>query len=186
MKKSTKKIALGLAVVALIASIGAVFASAQTDGTSEDIAPECKFWYGPRMNGHGPFNSNSTENGFFFYDLTEEQQAQLDELITSLKDQGANSSEIQATIQEKLDEYGVFDQRLENEINQTEQRLQMLNREKDLREQGYSWDEIRTIIQDEFGLEYPIAGDDHGMIGRRGFGRGPCGSPDGFMPGEEN
>jgi len=185
MKKTSKKLVGGLIVVVIIVTVGAVFATAQDDGTTEEFTLQENFLGRHHMDGPGSFNNNLTEHGFFFYDLTEEQQAEIDELRTSLQDQGANYSEIQATINAKLDEFGVFDQRLENEIEQTEQRLQMLNRQKELREQGYSWGEIRTIIQNEFGIEYPIQGDNHDMMGRRGFGRGPCGDPEGFMPGEE-
>jgi len=179
MEKSSKKIVGGLAAVMLIATIGVVFASAQNYEINRDIALQENFWGRRQMCGPRPFDSNSTgpfpskliRIGPFFSELTEEQQEQLTEIITNLRDQGANSSEIRAAIQEKLDEFGVFDQRLDNEINQTQQRLEVLNREKELRGQGYSWDEIRTIIQDEFGLNYPMY-DGHGMMNRHGFGRG--------------
>ena len=184
MKIKSKKIVGGLLAGIMIAAVGVVFATAQDDGTSDDIIPQENFWNIHHMKEHRLFNNNSTEHGFFFYDLTEEQQTEIDELITSLRDQGATPSEIQTAIQEKLDEFGVLDQRLENEINQTEYQLQILNREKELREQGYSWDEIKTIIQDEFGIDTPLPFDGHGMItDRHDFARGPrC--PDGFMPGE--
>ena len=185
MKTTSKKIFGGLIAGIIITAIGVVFASAQNDGTTEDFNPQENFWDRCHINEPGFFNKNLTKNGLFFYDLTEEQQTELDELITALKDQGANNSEIKAAIQEKLDEFGVLDQRLDNEINQTEQRLQILNRQKELRDQGYSWDEIRTIIQDEFGIDYNVPYGDHGMKGPHGFGRGPCGGPDGFMSGEE-
>lgn len=186
MKKTSKKFVGGLLIVLVIATIGVVFATAQDDGTTEEFTPQENFCGRRHMDGPRSFNNNSTEHGLFFYDLTEDQQAEVDELRTSLQDQGANYSEIQEAINAKLDEFGVFDQRLENEIEQTEQRLQILNREKELRENGYSWDEIRTSIQDEFGIEYLIQGDNHNMMGQRGFGRELCGSPDDFIPGEEN
>jgi len=177
MEKTSKKIVGGLVVVILVAAIGVVFASAQTDGTNRDSTTQKDFLGRREMCGSSnstkPFPSNLTRFEPFCYDLTEEQQAELNETIANLRDQGANSSEIRAAIQEKLDEFGVFDQRLNNEINQTQQRLEVLNREKELRDQGYSWDEIRTMIQDEFGLQYPVD-DGHGMpSGHQGFGRGP-------------
>jgi len=185
MKITSKKIVGGLLAGIMIAAVGVVFATAQDDGTSDDTIPQENFWNMHHMKEHGLFNNNSTEHGFFFYDLTDEQQTEIDEIITNLRDQGATPSEIQAAIQEKLDEFGVLDQRLENEINQTENRLQILNREKELREKGYSWDEIKTIIQDEFGIDNNIPFDGHGMMmNRHDFARAPrC--PDGFMPGEE-
>lgn len=186
MKKTSKKIIGGIMVVNLLASIGAIFATAQDDGTTEEFTLNDNFCCRPHMNRPGLFNKNMTENGFFYFDLTEDQQAEIDELRISLQDQGANYSEIREAINEKLDEFGVFDQRLENEIEQTEQRLQILNREKELRDQGYSWDEIRTILQDEFGIDYPFEVYNPNMMGRDGFGKRPCGCPDGFIPGEEN
>ena len=43
----------------------------------------------------------------FTSNLTEEQLTELKELMQSLKESGANSSEIRKAIQDKLDEYGV-------------------------------------------------------------------------------
>ena len=186
MKKTSKKIFGGLLVGIMIATIGGIFATAQDDVTNEDYTIEENFWDRHYMDEPGFFNKNLTENRLFFFDLTEEQQAELDDIKTSLKDQGANFSEIQTAIRQKLDEFGVLDQRLDNEIDQTEQYLQMLNRQKELREQGYSWDEISNIIQEEFGIEYTVAGDGHGMMGHHRFGRGPCRDPDGFTSGEES
>ncbi len=186
MKKLNKKIVLGTATIILVATIGVVFAGAQYDETTQEDFPEIDFSDRPQMKEHRLLDSNITEHGFFFYDLTEEQQTEIDELRTSLQNQGANFSEIQDAINEKLDEFGVFDQRLDNEINQTEQRLQILNREKELREQGYSWDEIRTIIQDEFGQEFFVIGDDHAMMDPHGSGKRPCGGLHDIMPGEES
>jgi len=48
--------------------------------------------------------------------------------MTTFRDQNATPEEIQTAIQEKLDEYGVLDTQLDNEIAQTEQRLIILNR----------------------------------------------------------
>ena len=185
MKTINKKIIGGILVAITLATVGAVFATAQNDGTNDEFTPQDDFWCRPHMDRHDLFKENITENGFFYFDLTEEQQAEINQLRTNLQDQGANYTEIRKAINEKLDEFGVFDQRLENEINQTEQRLQILNREKELREQGYSWDEINTIIQDEFGIDYPFQIYTPDMMGQHGFGKRPCGRPDGFMPGEE-
>ena len=44
-------------------------------------------------------------------------------------------------------------------------------RTNELRDQGYSWEEIDDIIQEEFDLEYPT-GFGHGKMFGRGFGRG--------------
>lgn len=176
MKTTNKKLIGGLLVGMLIATIGAAFATpGQTDGTSNDTTPQIPFGGRHGMNGLEPFA----------YDLTEEQQAEINETITSLRDQGANSSEIRAAIQEKLDEYGVLDTQLDNEIAQTEQQLTISNRQKDLRNEGYSWEEINSIIQDEFDLQNTTGIDQDMMMGH-GFERRPCRGPLDFNPSDES
>ena len=184
MNKTSKKLVGGFLVVMFIATIGVIIVSAQNDETSDDTFPQnpLPFLGRHEMNrlGPNPFACNLTKPGPFFYNLTEEQKSELEDLIKNLKDQGANFSEIRNAIQEKLDEWGVLDKQLDNEIAQTEQRLKILNREKELRDQGYSWEEINQIIQDEFGLDVPIGvgqdmmfrhGGDHGFRTSKDFCR---------------
>ena len=81
---------------------------------------------------------------------------------------------------------GIFDERLTSAIENTEQRLTILNREKELRDQGYTWDEINEIIQEEFDTEVPI-GMGFNMNEGPGFHGGPhnggfCNTP----PSEES
>ena len=183
MKNTHKKIIGGLLVSLLIATVGAALATGQTDDETEDQTsdiptdayPEMRFGGRHDMMGFRPFG----------YNLTDEQQTELEELMTSLRDQNATPAEIREAIQEKLDEFGVFDTRLENEIAQTEQRLTILNRQKELRDEGYSWDEINSIIQDEFGLEN-ATGIGWDMMGGHGFGHGPRGGPRECSPPEES
>jgi len=160
MNKTSKKLVGGLLVVIFVATIGVMIVSAQNDETSDKTFPEnpLPFLGRHEMNRLGPdsFICNLTKLGPFFYNLTEEQQSELENLINSLKDQGANFSEIRDATQEKLDEWCILDKQLDKEIAQTEQRLKILNREKELRDQGYSWEEINQIIQGEFGLDVPI------------------------------
>jgi hypothetical protein len=126
------------------------------------------------MNRLGPFAS----------ELTDAQKTELKGLMATLKTQNATPEEIRTAIQEKLDEFGVLDTRLDNEIVQTEQRLTILNRQKTLRNEGYNWDEIRNIIDDEFDLQNASdIGQD--MMFEHGFKCGPCGGPRGFMASEE-
>jgi DNA-binding transcriptional MerR regulator len=159
MKKTNKKLIGGLLMsIMLIATIETALATEQTDDTSKDITPQIPFEGSHDMSGLGPYAS----------DLTDEQQAELEELTTTLIDQNATPEEIQSTILEKLDEYGVLDIRLDNEIVRTEQRLTILNREKELRDQGYSWDEIRNVIQEEFDLQN-ITGIGFDMMNVYGF-----------------
>ena len=173
MKTTHKKLVGGLLVGLLIATVGAAFATGQTDDTTDDVIDNTP----PQMpfrNMIGPYAS----------ELTDPQQTELEELMTSLREQNASSDEIRTTIQEKLDEFGVLDTQLDNEITQTEQRLTILNRQKELRNEGYSWDEINTIIEDEFGLEN-TTGIGWEMMGGHGCGHGPRGAPQEFMAGDD-
>lgn len=103
----------------------------------------------------------------FFTELTDEQK-----------------EDLQETMQQKLEEYGIEmptrDEMLEQQIEQTEQRLEMLKRQKELREEGYEWEDIQEIIQDEFDIEFPVGG--RGMR----FGHGLCGGFREVMPNEES
>ena len=128
-------------VVMLIATIGTVLASAQT--TEDDLS------WGIPMMGRAPYCMT---------ELTEEQHEELNELIN-----------------EKLEEYGVElptrDELLDKQIERTEQRLEILTRQKELRDEGYTWEEINEIIQEEYDLESPVD-DGQGMMFQRGFRRG--------------
>jgi hypothetical protein len=178
MKTTHKKLVGGLFVSLLITTVGAVFATAQTDDTTNDATdntlPQISFGERHGMNGLGPYAS----------ELTDEQQTELEKLMTSLREQNASFNETRTAIKQKLDEFGVFDTQLDNEITQTEQRLTILNREKELRNEGYSWDEINNIIEDEFGLENTNGVGWNMMDGPR-CGHGPRGSPLEFMDGED-
>jgi hypothetical protein len=191
MNTTHKKLIGGLLVGLLIATVGAAFATGQTDDTTDDVIdntpPQMPF--GER---HGLGNNTTNEPpqmrfgimiGPYASELTDEQQTELEELMTSLREQNASRDEIRTAIQEKLDEFGVLDTQLDNEITQTEQRLTILNRQKELRNEGYSWDEINNIIVDEFGLEN-TTGVICDIMGGRGCGHGPCGAPQDFMAGE--
>lgn len=166
--KARKKLIAGLMAAMIIATIGAVYATDQTDGTTPDTPSHETLRDKHDMNRMVPFACN----------LTIEQQTELQQLITTLRDQNATSQEIRAAIQQKLEEFGVFDAQLENQIAQTEQRLAILNREKELRDEGYNWTDIRTMIQNEFNMT-------GGLDMIPGFGLS-CGSgrggPHGFPP----
>lgn len=156
MKKPGTKIVGGLMVAMLIAAIGAVLVSAETDD-----ADETGEWYMPFYNKEKMFEHRGITS-----ELTDDQQAEIDALITSLIEECASCDEIREAIFTKLNEMGILDEQLDNAIEQTEQRLEILNRENELRDQGYSWEEINEIIQEEFDLDYP-PGICHS------FGRGP-------------
>jgi hypothetical protein len=178
MKTTHKKLVGGLLVGMLIATVGVAFATGQTDDTTDDAIPQIPFGGGHGMNRLGPFAS----------ELTDAQQTELEELMTILRDQNATPEEIRTAIQEKLDEFGVLDTQLDNEIAQTEQRLTILNRQKELRNQGYNWTTITDMIQDEFVLQNSTDGG-LGMMFGYGFGREPCRGPNrgprDFIPDEK-
>jgi Spy/CpxP family protein refolding chaperone len=181
MKTTHKKLVGGLLVGLLIATIGTVLATGQTDDKTDDATndtpPQMPFGDRHGMMGLGLFGS----------ELTDEQQTELDDLMTNLRDQNATPDEVRTAIQEKLDEFGVFDSRLDNEIVQTEQRLTILNRQKELRNEGLNWDEISGIIEDEFGLVNATGISwDNTMGGPCGFGHGPHGGPRDCMVPEES
>ena len=160
-QKMNKKLIGGLTVVALIAAVGVVFASAETDGAMKNSIFSMNFWQRQSTNEIQKHNETSRNfcgrepmrgYGPFFANLTDAQQAELKTLIETLRSQNATPKDIQAAVQQKLDEFGVFDRQLNNEINRTEQKLQILNREKELRAEGYSWENITSIIQQEYNV----------------------------------
>lgn len=183
MKNSHKKLVGGLFVGLLIATIGAALATGQTDETTKDGSSDTIDYIPPQF----PFGDRKglMEFGPCGSELTDEQQTELEELITSLRGQNATAFEIRTAIQEKLDEFGVFDTRLDNEIAQTQQRLTILNRQKELRDEGYTWDEINSIIAEEFDLENAI-GLGWDMMDGQGFRPGPCGDHPLPIPTEES
>jgi len=186
-----KKLIAGLMAAMIIGTIGAVFATAQTDGTTPDITTQKIPWNNTQnQNRTRFFDGNMTHKmgmfGCFGYNLTTDQQTELQQLMTTLRDQNATPQEMQSAIQQKLEEFGLFDTQLDNQIAQTKQRLTILNREKELRNQGYNWTEVRNMIQDEFDLQNSTNGD-LGMMQGQGFGRGPGRGPNGgrdFIPDE--
>lgn len=184
-----KKLIVGLMAAMVIGTIGVVFATAQTDGTTPDITTQKMFRNTKDQNRTRFFDGNMTHGmgmfGCFNYNLTRDQQTELQQLMTTLKDQNATPQEMQSAIQQKLEEFGVFDTQLDNQIAQTEQRLTILNREKELRNQGYNWTEVRNMILNEFDLQNSTNGGDPDMMQGRGFGREPDRGPQDFMAGED-
>jgi DNA-binding transcriptional MerR regulator len=145
MKKQRTRIFGSLMVAILMATIGTVLVSAETENADETEDLHLPFHGKENLLKHRTLND----------ELTDEQQAEIDALITILNEEGASNEEIREAISAKLDELGILDERLENAIEQTEQRLEILNRENELRDQGYSWEEINQIIQEEYVLEHP-------------------------------
>jgi len=94
-------------------------------------------------------------------------------------------------MQAMLEEYGVDvptrDEILDKNIENAEKRLEILKRTKELRQNNSElyWEEIDEIIQEEFELELP-ENEGNSMRFGRGFGRGPCKGPHGFLSDEES
>jgi len=145
MKKQGTRIFGGFMVALLMATIGAVLVSAENENASETEDWHLPFHGRENMFGHRAFDN----------ELTDDQQAEIDALITSLNEEGASPEEIREAVFTKLSEIGILDEQLDNAIEQTEHRLEILNREQELRDQGYSWEKINEIIQEEYVLEHP-------------------------------
>ncbi len=188
MKKVTSKKLIGsLLIIILLTIIGAVLVTAETSDTTLD-----------EENVDAETNDETEDNNPttfgdrrymcrqrpFFFNLTEEQREEIDKIVANLKEEGASREEIAEAIFAKLDEFGIPDKRLDNEIECTEKKLEILYREKELREEGYSWDEIKDIIQEEFDLELPY-GDDQAMKFGNYFRCGPIRGHRGLNHGEE-
>ena len=161
-KNTTKKIIGGTLIVALLATIGAVLVTADTDDSTDNVKPFNGFGFERHMQGQEPFCTN----------LTEEQQTEIQALRESLTASNATAEEIREAINEKLREFGIDiptrDEMLDSQIEQTTQQLEILQRQKELRNEGYSWDEISDIISEEYGMELPNSSPP-GEMGGRGF-----------------
>jgi hypothetical protein len=167
--KNPSKTLVGIFMVALlIAAIGAVIVSAETDETTDEDSSSKHFW------GFGGIRNMEISRGNIFYELTDEQEEEIIQLKQTMISEGATCEELQEAIIEKLDEWGILDKRLDEAINQTELRLEILNRQKELRDQGYSWEEISSMIQEEFDLEESFG---EGRMLDHGFGHRGCRGP---------
>jgi len=150
MKKTSKKIIGGLIAAVLLATVGAIIVSASPGFLSE---------------------------------LTDEQKAELNDLRNTLIEEGATCTESREAIKEKLESYGIefptHEEMLDKQINQTQQRLDILLRIKELIQQNpdITQEEINEIIKEEFNLEFPNEMCEGRAFGKgfgRGFHRGFC------------
>ncbi len=179
----------GLLAAVLLITIGAAFTSAQLSVTTAvDTNTGQHSMVTPPPAWRNTSDANATDPGSLRmgsgYDwvppgvnLTEAQQAELNTTIAQLLAQNASHDSIRNAVQALLDSYGVYDAQLQTDINQTSRQLAILNRQKDLRTQGYNWSAIRTIIADEFGEDAAMGvntmAPQHGMMSTpQGFGPG--------------
>ena len=163
-KATTKKIIGGFLIVLLVATIGAVIASADTDDSDGNEGWKFPFWGKRNMHIGIPFKS----------ELTDEQIEELKELKENLEAEGKNPEEIREAIKEQLELYGIefptIEERLDNAIANTEQRLEVLEYIKGLiiENPDLTREEIRDLVQEEFDLDLP-EGFGCGMRFRQGF-----------------
>jgi len=168
---TTKKLAGGLIFAVLLATIGAVLVTADTGNDADETE-----------NWHMPFEGRSRfgKEGFIS-DLTMDQQEEIDELITKLNEEGTTPEEIHEAVFNLIDSWGLIDEKLDNAIARTEERLEILYRKAELRDEGYSWEEIEDILPEEYDLD-SLMPQPHGMRGMGGrmgrFGGGELNSPD--------
>jgi hypothetical protein len=177
-------IAGGLLAILLIGSLGVVYTTAQTTTTNQTTDSSQPAHHNTTKPMHDN-NSTMPPHGHGRdglrgcippgINLTTEQRQELNETIASLSQENATAQEIQAAIRIKLDEFGVFDAQLNASINQTELRLKILKREQALRDQGYNWTQIESMIASEFGTN-TTGPMDHNNMMDQGFG---CGGPRG-------
>jgi DNA-binding transcriptional MerR regulator len=178
MKSIKKKLIGCFMVVMIVSTIGAVLVSANDDETQKDELFEKPYGFRKGKGNLPPF----------FKELTEEQREEIHNIVSSLKGEGAYFEEIREVVNAKLEEWGIeiskpertdeqLDEILENKITRATQRLEVLKRVQELRDEGYSYEEIKDIIQEEFDLEKPIFGN-QGIRNcqrsgfKRGFGNG--------------
>lgn len=162
MKKQQKKIFGGVLIVVLLATVGAILVNAET--------PENATLFRP-MFGCRP-------NQFMqpiFKELNEDQKQELHELYEDLRENNATHEEVINAVTEKLESWGIDiptrDEMLDQQIQNAQNHVELLERKKELREEGYEWDEIQEIIQEEFDLPlHPENMMKHPFKhGRRGF-----------------
>jgi hypothetical protein len=170
-----KKIIAGLMTALIIGTIGIVGAVSQTNGTAPDQTTQPPAWN--TQNRTRPFDCfpNHHDEGFG-YNLSTEQQTELNDLMTTLRNENVSPLEIRTAIEAKLESFGVFDTQLDKQITQAQERLTILNREKELRNLGYNWTQVRQMITDEFDTDNTTNRDVGMMPGNR-YRQGPRRGP---------
>ena len=163
-KKMSKKIIGGLIVASLLATIGAVIVSADIGEDNE----ENNWPFGFRMK-------QKIENRHkIMCELNEEQREEIKELKETMEEEGKTPEEIREAIKQQLESYGIDlpnrEERLDMAIENTEQKLEILKYIRELIENNtdLTKEEIRDLVETEFGIELPEF-DGNGMNFRRGF-----------------
>lgn len=179
-------IAGGLLAIVLIAGLGTVYATtAQTNSNSQTTAPSIPSNQSGFHGRCGRFNGTAPDMprgpmmaGFYGMNLTASQRAQLNKTMQTLRAQNATPQEMRAAMFQQLEAFGVLDAQLNASLSSTQRRLTILNREKELRSQGYNWTTIESMIAQEYGQNATQDyGNDFGMMNGPGphGGRPQCG-----------
>lgn len=184
----------GLLALLLVGIVGGVITTAQNSITTTQT-PDTQ---APVRNDNMPFPSNHTRDTMPFdhgfrgghdfgfippgINLAPAQWEQLNNTLAVLKAQNATFEQTKIAIFDLLSSFGVYNAQLNASIANAQRRLDILNREKELRSQGYNWTTIQTMIEEEFGqnASFDTMMPDHGMMMGPSFGGcGPRGGPQG-------
>lgn len=169
-ESTAKNIISGLIIISIIATIGAVIVSADLNDDNGD-----KKWLFP-CEGKGLM----IEKYPFFSELTEEQREELKELKETLVEGGKTSEEIRDVVRQLIESYGIElptrEERLDNAIANTEQRLEILQYVKELITENpdLTKEEIKNLIEDEFDIDLNEFNENE-MNFRHRFHRRNCG-----------
>ena len=162
--KISKKIIGGLIVVSILATLGAVLVSADISENDEEKNCSIGFRGKKSMIGRHPF----------FNELTEEQREEINEMKTTMEEEGKTPEEIREAIKLQLESYGIeiptIEERIDNAIANTEQKLEILNYIKEALAENpdLTKEEIRNLVEGEFDIEFPEF-NDNGMNFQHGF-----------------
>lgn len=179
----------GLLAILLVSFVGGVITTAQnstattqTPDTQAPVRNDSMPFPGNHTRGPMPFDYGFRGGHFPFIppgvNLTAAQWDELNDTLATLREQNATFPQMQTAIFDLLDSFGVYDAQLNASIANAQRRLDILNREKELRSQGYNWTTIETMITEEFGQNaaHTAQMPAPGMMMGRDFGcRGPHG-----------
>ena len=149
--KISKKIIGTLIVVSILATIGAVIVSANTDENNEGNNWPIGFKDRHPMFGKQPY----------FSELTDEQREEIKEIRVTMEEEGKTPEEIREAIKQQLETYGIeiptMEERIDIQIEKTEKRLEILEYIKELLAENpdLTREEIRNNVEEEFDIELP-------------------------------
>jgi hypothetical protein len=166
--KISKKIIGTLIVLSIIATIGAVIVSADSDEDNEEKNLPIGFF-----GRHPKCRKNP-----FLSELTDKQREEIKEIRETMEEEGKTPDEIREAIKQQLESYGIeiptIKERIDIEIEKTEKKLEILEYIKELLSENpdLTREEIRENVESKFDIELPDFNEE-GMNFRHKFrGRG--------------